>query len=81
MKKLFAIAFLASAFTFASCGSKTAETTTTTPTDKKDDKPAVVADNSLSGRAATVVCNCPAMKEMVALGKEIEANKDNKENP
>jgi hypothetical protein len=56
MKKLLAIAIVASAFTFTSCG-----------------------DKSLSGRAASAMCNCPALKEMAALGKEIEANKDKPE--
>jgi hypothetical protein len=56
MKKLLAIAIVASAFTFTSCG-----------------------DKSLSGRAASAICNCPALKEMAAIGKEMEANKDKPE--
>jgi hypothetical protein len=51
MKKLLAIAIVASAFTFTSCG-----------------------DKSLSGRAASATCNCPALKEMSALSKEKDAN-------
>jgi hypothetical protein len=66
MKNLFAVAILAVAFTFTSCGNKAAETTTD-------------VDNSLSGRAAIATCNCSAMKEMVAIGKEIKANKANED--
>jgi hypothetical protein len=51
MKNLLAIAIVASAFTFTSCG-----------------------DKSLSGRAATVVCNCPVMKEIADLNKVQETD-------
>lgn len=36
-------------------------------------------DKSLSGRAASALCNCSAVKEMSALKKEMEANKDKSE--
>jgi hypothetical protein len=86
MKKLFSVAILAAAFTFASCGNKPADTaaatttttpaaTNTTPTPAPAPAPAV-EDNTLSGRATKAICSCDAMKEMVSLSKEMEASPD-----
>lgn len=86
MKNLFSVAILAATFAFTSCGNKPADTantsvtapaatTTTTPTPAPAPAPAV-EDNTLSGRATKVICSCDAMKEMVSLSKEMEADKN-----
>jgi hypothetical protein len=36
-------------------------------------------DKSLSARAASAMCNCPVTKDIAALEKEMEVNKDNPE--
>lgn len=83
MKNLFSIAILAATFAFSSCGNKPADAAntaaTTTTSASTTATPAPAADNSLSGRITAAMCNCPAMKEMAAISKEIEANKNNQE--
>lgn len=81
MKNLFSVAILAATFVFTSCGNKPADTAntaaatttsaSTTPTPAPAPAPAV-EDNTLSGRRAKAICNCPAMPEYVKLMKELK---------
>jgi hypothetical protein len=82
MKNLFSVAILAAAFTFASCGNKPADaantaaatTTSASTTATPAPAPAPAVDNSLSGRAVSVLCNCPVMKEIADLNKVKETD-------
>jgi hypothetical protein len=83
MKTLFAIAFIASAFTFVGCGAKPADTTnaaTTTTTGSTTatpaPAPAPAAELSLVDRVAD--CTCEMVNTAVALKKEIDAAPEDK---
>jgi hypothetical protein len=77
MKTLFAVAFLASAFTFGSCGNKPADTTnaattTTTPaTTATTTTPTPATAGTLVERLAD--CACTGINEVLALKKEADA--------
>ena len=81
MKTLFAVALLASVFTFTSCGNKPADTagaTTTTTSASTTAAPAATptAGTSLVDRA--VDCTCKMVNAAAALKKEIEAAPEDK---